>query len=192
MSETLLKKEFKKSDVERIRNLIKKDYTAKTKVASGYKKAHVVRKEGDVWEEDGRTWTIQNGLKQNITKLDAAKDAYKIPLTCPKCIGSMSHWLAKKMYRIHGFCFECTVEYEASLRKAGKYEEYEKAMMQGNVKEFAKDLEQYIIGKLEETSDFVTEQGDVEDWSNNSNLQKEKILKDLASFTKQVNQSLEK
>ena len=65
-------------------------------------------------------------------------------------------------------------------------------MMQGNVKEFAKDLEQYIIDKLEETSDFVTEQGDVEDWSNNSNLQKEKILKDLASFNKQVNQSLEK
>ena len=183
MSETLLKKEFKKSDVERIRNLVKKDYTAKTKVASGYKKAHVIRKEGDVWEEDGRTWTIQNGLKQNITKLDAAKDAYKIPLTCPKCKGSMSHWLAKKMYRIHGFCFECTVEYEASLRKAGKYE--------GNVKEFAKDLEQYIIDKLEETSDFVTEQGDVEDWKNDNTQQKERILKELASFTKQVNKSLE-
>ena len=104
----------------------------------------------------------------------------------------MNHWLAKKMFRIHGFCFDCTVDYEANLTKLGKYEEYEKAMMQGNVKEFAKDLEQYIIGKLEESSDFVTEQGDVEDWSNNSNLQKEKILKDLASFAKQVNQSLEK
>lgn len=191
MSETLLKKEFKKSDVERIRNLVKKDFTAKTKVGSGYKKAQVKRKEGDIWEEDGRSWTIQNGLKQNITKLDAAKDAYKIPLRCPKCKGSMSHWLAKKMYRIHGFCFDCTVEYEASLRKAGKYEEYEKAMMQGNIKEFARDLEHYIIGKLEETSDFVTEQGDIEDWKNDNTQQKERILKELASFTKQVNKSLE-
>lgn len=32
MSDTLLKKEFKKSDVERIRNLVKKGFKAKTKV----------------------------------------------------------------------------------------------------------------------------------------------------------------
>ena len=33
-----LKKEFKKADVERMRNLIKKDYTAGTKSQTGYKK----------------------------------------------------------------------------------------------------------------------------------------------------------
>ena len=191
MSETLLKKEFKKSDVERIRNLVKKDYTSKTKVGSGYKKTYVARKEGDIWEEDGRTWTIEGGLRQNITKLDAAKDAYKIPLTCPKCKGSMNHWLAKKMFRIHGFCFDCTVDYEANLTKLGKYEEYEKAMMQGNVKEFAKDLEQYIIDKLEETSDFVTEQGDVEDWKGNTAIQKQKLLKNLQTYVDIVSKHLQ-
>lgn len=192
MSDTLLKKEFKKSDVERIRNLVKKDFKAKTKVASGYKKAYVVRKEGDVWEEDGRKWTIKNGLKQNFTRLDAAKEAYKIPLTCPKCKTSMNYHLHKKMYRIHGFCFDCTVDYEANLKKLGKYEDYEKAMMQGNMKEFAKDLEQFILDKVEENQTFVTEQGDVEDWKGNTSITKEKVLQELDKFTEHIQEALEK
>ena len=193
MSDTLLKKEFKKSDVERIRNLVKKDFKSKTKVGTGYKRAYVARKEGDVWEEDGRTWTIENGLKQNITKLDAAKQAYKIPLTCPNCGGSMSHWLAKKMYRIHGFCFDpCLVEYEAGLRKVGKYDEYKIAMIKGNMKSFAKDMEQFIIGKLEESQTFVTEQGDVEDWKSNTSDVKEKVLEELAKFNQRIQEAIEK
>ena len=192
MSDTLLKKEFKKSDVERIRNLVKKDFKAKTKVGTGYKKAYIARKEGDVWEEDGRTWTIQNALKQNITRLDSAKEAYKIPLTCPKCKTSMNYHLHKKMYRIHGFCFDCTIEYEASLRKIGKYKEYEQAMIKGNMRSFAKDLEEYILDKVEENQTFVTEQGDVEDWKGNMSDTKEKVLKELSKFTEHIHNSLEK
>ena len=37
--DNVLKKEFKKSDVERIRNLVKKDYSGSTKSQSGYKKS---------------------------------------------------------------------------------------------------------------------------------------------------------
>jgi len=71
--ESLLKKEFTSKDVNRARNLVKKDFNAKTVDGVGYAKAHVAYKEGDIWEESGRTWTIKNGLRQNITKLDAAK-----------------------------------------------------------------------------------------------------------------------
>jgi len=191
MSETLLKKEFKKSDVQRIRNLVNKDFSSKTKVGTGYKKAYVARKEGDIWEEDGRTWTIENGLRQNITKLDAAKKAYKIPLTCPECSGSMSHHLAKKMYRIHGFCFECTVKYEAKLRKLGRYKDYEKAMMQGNIKEFARNFEQYILSLIENNESFVTEQGDVEEWKNNNTKYKNEVLKELSKFNQHILQAIE-
>ena len=192
MSDTLLKKEFKKSDVQRIRNLVKKDFKAKTKVGSGYKKAYVARKEGDIWEEDGRKWTIKNGLKQNFTRLDAAKEAYKIPLTCPKCKTSMNYHLHKKMYRIPGFCFDCTIDYESNLKKLGKYEDYEKAMMQGNMKEFAKDLEQFILDKIDENQTFVTEQGDVEDWKGNTSTTKEKVLEELGKFTEHIQEALEK
>lgn len=62
MSESLLKKEFKQSDVQRVRNLVNKDYTSTTKQQSGYKKAIEHHKEGDVWEENGKNWTIKNGL----------------------------------------------------------------------------------------------------------------------------------
>lgn len=181
-NESLLKKEFKQSDVQRVRNLVNKDYTSGTKQQTGYKKSTGRYKEGDIWEENGKNWTIKNGIKQNITKLDAAKKAARIPLTCPKCGGSMNHHLAKKMYKIHGFCFDpCTVEMEASLRRAGLYNQYEQRMMQGNMKAFAKDIEQWAIDLINSKDTFVTEAGDVEDWKSNSNKNKE-ILKNVQQY----------
>lgn len=181
-NESLLKKEFKKSDVQRVRNLVSKDFTSGTKQQTGYKKVAGRHKEGDIWEEGGKKWTIKNGLKQNITKLDNAKKALRIPLTCPNCGGPMKHHLAKKMYKIHGFCFDpCTVEMEANLRKAGLYEQYEKRMMQGNIKAFATDIEQWATEIVNLKDTFVTEAGDVEDWKSNSNKNKE-ILKNVRSY----------
>lgn len=183
MNESLLKKEFKEKDVNRARNLIKKDYTASTNIQSGYTKAHINRTEGDLWEEDGRIWTIQQGIRQNVTKLDAVKNLVKVPLQCPRCQGPMNHWLAKKMYRIHGFCFDpCTVEYETELRKAGLFEQYEKRMIQGNMKAFAGDLEQWVLEQVGMKNTYVTEQGDIEDWNNNSQAQNQKSLENVKEF----------
>lgn len=180
-NESLLKKEFKQADVQRVRNLVNKDYTSKTKSQTGYKKSSKRYKEGDIWEENGKQWTIKNGIKQNITKLDSAKKAVRVPLTCPKCNGSMKHWLAKKMYKIHGFCFNCTVDMEAELRKAGLYNQYEQRMMQGNMKAFAKDVEEWVIDLVNTNDTFVTEAGDIEDWKSNSNKNKE-ILKNVRQY----------
>ena len=108
-NESLLKKEFKKSDVERVRNLVNKDFTAGTKQQTGYKKSIKKYVEGDIWEDGGRQWTIKNGVKQNITKLDSAKKALRVPLRCPNCGGPMKHHLAKKMYKVHGFCSSCSL-----------------------------------------------------------------------------------
>jgi hypothetical protein len=188
--ESLLKKEFKQSDVQRVRNLVNKDFTSKTKAQSGYKKASDRHREGDVWEESGKKWTIKNGIKQNITKLDAAKKAIRIPLTCPKCGGSMKHWLAKKMYKIHGFCFDpCTVEMEANLRKAGLYKQYEERMMQGNMKAFAHDVEQWAIDLVNASDSYVTEAGDIEDWKSNSS-EKKKILDNVKNYVTQLSEHI--
>jgi len=181
MSESLLKKEFKQSDVERVRNLVNKDFTKKTKVQTGYQKAYQVRKEGDIWEESGKTWTMKNGIKQNVTKLDSAKKAIRVPLTCPRCNGSMKHHLAKKMYKIHGFCFDCTINYEAELRKLGLYESYEKRLMQGNIRAFATDIEQWVNNFVTAESSFVTEQGDVEEWNSNNDV-KRRVLDNLKTY----------
>tara|TARA_R110000796_G_scaffold98351_1_gene205776 strand:- start:974 stop:1555 length:582 start_codon:yes stop_codon:yes gene_type:complete len=189
--DSVLKKEFKKEDVARVRNLVNKDYTANTKQQSGYKKVLARHKEGDIWQENGKEWTIKNGIKQSITKLDAAKKALRLPLRCPNCGGPMKHHLAKKMYKIHGFCFDpCTVEMEAKLRTAGLYDQYEKRMMQGNMKTFIKDVEEWAGALVENVGQsYVTEQGDVEQWNSNNGKQKE-ILETVKQYTKQLQEHI--
>jgi hypothetical protein len=184
--ESLLKKEFTSKDVNRARNLVNKDFSAKTVDGIGYSKAQVAYSEGDIWEESGRTWTIKNGLRQNITKLDAAKKALQIPLACPKCKGTMNYYLSQKMYKIHKMCFDCVIDYEAELRKAGLYESYEKNMMQGSLKAFARDVEQWVLNTLEDTNTFVTEQGDIEDWNNADSKFKEQISTNLQDYLKHL------
>jgi len=189
--DSVLKKEFKQEDVQRVRNLVNKDYTAKTKQQSGYKKTSQRYKEGDEWEENGKRWTIKNGIKQSITKLDAAKKALRLPLRCPNCGGPMKHRLAKKMYKIHGFCFDpCTVEMEAKLKDAGLYEQYEKRMMQGNMKVFIKDIEEWAVNLVVNKGEsFVTEQGDIEKWKVSNKKEKE-ILSNIKGYIKHLQEHI--
>ena len=191
MKESQLKKEFDSKAVNRVRNLVKKDFTSKTTIGTGYSKKREKHSEGDIWEEDGRTWTIKNGVKQNITKLDSAKKSMQTPLTCPKCEGSMKHHLAKKMYKIHGFCFNCTVDMEADLRKAGLYEQYQKQMMQGNMKDWASGLEQWVKSQINESMTYVTEDGDVEDWKGNDSKHKAKVMKNVTEYLDQLKKHME-
>jgi hypothetical protein len=184
--ESLLKKEFTSKDVNRARNLVKKDFSAKTVDGIGYSKAQIAYKEGDIWEENGRNWTIKDGIRQNITKLDSAKKALQIPLACPKCKGTMNYYLSQKIYKIHKMCFDCVIDYETELRKAGLYQSYEKNMMQGSLKAFAKDVEQWVLDSLETTNSFVTEQGDLEDWNNNDSKFKEQMTANLQEYLKHI------
>ena len=71
MNDNVLKKEFSKKDVQRARNLVMGNTNARSTDGIGYTKKHEHHVEGDVWEENGRTWTIKNGLKQNVTKMDS-------------------------------------------------------------------------------------------------------------------------
>ena len=80
-----LNKEFSKKDVERMRNLIQGKYGEKTQHSVGFTKSEKQYEEGDIWESNGRTWTIKDGIKQNITKLDKAKREHNMPLFCPSC-----------------------------------------------------------------------------------------------------------
>ena len=191
MSDSALKKEFKRSDVERIRNLVKKDFTSSTKQQSGYKKSSKRHKEGEIWEESGKTWTIKNGVKQNVTKLDAAKKAVQIPLTCPKCGGSMSYHLSKKIYKINKMCFDCFIDYEAELRKNGVYEEYLMHARKGNLKYFIRELEDQFKEALETDDTFVTEQGDIEDWNVNKTAVKKQMTEKFQEYISYLKSKVE-
>ena len=99
----MLKKQFQKKDVTRIRNLVKGKSGKKISSSVGYKKSDDHYIEGDVWESNERTWTIKDGIKQNITKLDAAKQAHLMPLLCPKCSKVMRNRNDKPFYKIKDF-----------------------------------------------------------------------------------------
>ncbi len=73
MPENVLKKQFAEKDIQRVRNLVKGKAGEKITHGIGYTKEIEDHVEGDVWQEDGRTWTIKDGIKQNITKLDKFK-----------------------------------------------------------------------------------------------------------------------
>ncbi len=87
------------------------------------------RKEGDVWEDiSGKKWTIKNGVRQSVTKLDDAKT----PWWCPRCTKPMNHRLDIKFWRIRGHCMDCVIKDESELRRSGKWEEYERKLMLRN------------------------------------------------------------
>ena len=131
--ENVLKKEFQKRDVERLRNLMTGKYGDKTRSSVGFSKKQEFYKEGDIWEADGRTWTIKDGIRQNITKLDKAKKAHVMPLLCPKCKKVMKNRNDKPFYNIHKMCFNCVIDFEHELRKEGKWDEYQRKVKNNEI-----------------------------------------------------------
>ena len=114
-----LKKEFTRKDVERVRNLAQGKVGSSSESQVGYTKKIVEYKEGDVWKENKKTWTIKNGIKQTISKLDAIKKEVFMPLCCPECGKVMKAQLDKPNYKIHKKCLNCVVYYESRLKKWG-------------------------------------------------------------------------
>ena len=167
MSKSQLNKEFSKRDVQRMRNIVTGNTADKTRVQAGYEKENKVYVEGDIWEENGKTWTINNGLKQTITKHDKLRQIIVMPLKCPECEKAIKvNNLNKKMWSIHNKCFDCVVEHETHLRKIGKYEEYEKKLMNANKDSFVDDYEQAVNAFVNDQGEsFMSEAGDMENWS---------------------------
>tara|TARA_R110001632_G_scaffold5134_1_gene20950 strand:+ start:1303 stop:1872 length:570 start_codon:yes stop_codon:yes gene_type:complete len=177
MKDNILKKEFKKRDVDRIRNIMTGDTDSRTTQGVGYSKGEIVRKEGDIWSEDGRQWTVKDGLKQNITRLDKAKAAIK-PMFCPNCSNIMNQQHDDLFYMSHKKCYSCVVNMESTIKSKGLWEEYQAKIQNTDVENFIKDYTNFIMTKLDESNmGFVTEAGDVERWKGSIN--KDKVLANL-------------
>jgi hypothetical protein len=170
--ETVLKKEFQKKDVERLRNLMQGKYGEKTRSSVGFTNKQEFHKEGDVWESDGRTWTIEKGIKQNITKLDKAKKAHNMPLFCPNCSKLMKR-VDKPYYNVHRYCLDCHAKAEDKLKKEGKYEEHYNKINNKIIDDRIEEYKHYVKERINESnSSFVSEDGDVENWVGKINVDK--------------------
>jgi hypothetical protein len=184
MAESKLQREFRQRDVQRMRNIITKDYSAKTQSQVGYSKEYIERNEGDIWEENSKTWTIKNGIKMTVSKLDDIKKILQLPLICPKCSKHMKNFeLNRKMYSIHKMCFNCVIEFETKLKMLGTYKEYERNIIDKGLDVYIKELEDFLLELAlnDNNESFVTEAGDIEKWSG-GNIDKKTIMNDLVEY----------
>ena len=172
MKDNVLKKEFSKKDVQRARNLVTGNISARTTEGIGYTKKYEHHVEGDVWEEDGRKWTIKNGLKQNITKLDKFKKMGNLPLFCPACNILMKKHLDKKVFPAYQKCFDCVVDEEHELQRQGKLEDYLNNLRNKHVDTTIEEYKAFMETTLNKSNnDFVTEAGDIENWRGGTSKQ---------------------
>ena len=185
--ENNLKKEFSKRDVTRMRNIITGKTGDRTQVQAGWELGKDDHKEGDVWEVDGKKWTIKNGIKQTVTKLDKIKSLVLMPLSCPNCGGVIKLTdIEKKMWSIHKTCFDCVIKKESKIKRDGKWEEYEGGIMNANKNASLDDLESALEEWLIQDDTFVTEQGDVESWNGGNKKDIYKQVKERIAELKAV------
>jgi len=139
-------------------------------------KRHVI---GEVWEEQdatGNKFVIEqkDGYRVKKTKNSEAFNELRAELksfpNCRKdictCLGT--HHIDQKMRKVHGMCFDCTIDMEHELKKAGTYKEYEQQKMRENAEAWLKSAER-DVALLKETytqaSQFVSStNGDIETW----------------------------
>lgn len=193
MNDSKLIKDWKERDVTRMRNIITKNYNDKTITQVGYQKINVIRVENEVWEENGRNWTIKNGIKQTITKFDELKKMLIFPLICPHCKKPMNNSESnKKLYAIHNKCMDCVIQYETELKRDGKYKEYESNIIKGNISGYLKDLEVAFFDTFINNSNesIVTENGDIEQWVG-GNYDKNELINKFQEGIKQIKEKLD-
>ena len=187
----MLKKEFKRKDINRARNLIMGKSDASTGTQIGYNKKVKDYKEGDVWTENKKTWTIKNGIKQTISKLDDIKKEIFMPLSCPKCSKIMKKRLDKPNYRIHKMCFDCVIEFEGKLKHVpGRYEKYLKELELKNKLTSLDQVESFLLDAVNNSNkSYISEHGTVERWV--GGFDKKEWSKDIKKYTKKTREKLE-
>lgn len=159
--------------------------------------AEPTRKEGDVWEDvHGKRWTIKNGIRQTITKLDDAKT----PFWCPKCSKPLNHRFDVKFWRIRGHCMDCNIKFESQLRREGKWEEYERKVMLRNyiaeVKDKISELQSYY-NEVSKPEFLIMNENEktvlmMEKWDVNIDQIKADLLKDIELLNGYLTETIEK
>jgi len=186
MADNVLKKEFQKRDVERLRNLVKGKSGDRTTMGIGYSgETREDHKEGDVWEERGKTWTIRDGIKENVTKLDKIKKA-AVPLFCPKCKQVMNKQLDPFYFKAYNECLDCRTVTETQMKLAGTWEDYTNQTFNAEIDQQIQEYKNWFSNILSDTANsFVSENGEVQKWV--SGINKERAQQSLDEVINYLN-----
>ena len=110
-------------------------YASKIHVGQYNGKVEPARTEGDVWEDENKTWTIKNGIKQVIPKLQDAKT----PWWCPDCQKMLNSRIDMKFWRLRGKCHDCVLKVEGQMRLDGTWADYDQKLEMRNQMAWLKD-----------------------------------------------------
>ena len=176
----------KLQNVKAVQQMLDGNHKFQTKKTVGFSDAESKAKQseqrevGDVWEETDTHENVyvleqRDGFRIQKTKnsdlFQSVRDELQAFPNCRKdvctCVGT--HQLDQKMRKIHGMCFDCVIEMEHELKKAGKFEEYEQNKIQENalawLREAERDVE-LLKQAYTEVQQFVSNsEGHVEHWS---------------------------
>lgn len=184
MSDNVLKKQFQKRDVERLRNLVKGKQGDRIMAGIGYSgQIQEDHKEGDIWQQGGRTWTIRDGIKENITKLDNFKKS-AIPLFCPNCKNTMDKQLDSSYYKAYGECLDCRTVTETQMKLSGTWEDYTNKTFNDEIDHQIQEYKSYFENILSQGNEgYVSENGEIQQWIGGIDKEKaEKSLKEMISY----------
>ena len=185
MPDNVLKKQFAEKDIQRIRNLVKGKNGERITHGIGYTQETTDHVEGDVWQEDGRSWTIKDGIKQNITKLDKFKKT-SVPLFCPSCKQVMDKQLDPHYYKSYGSCLDCRTEFETKLKLEGKWEDYVNSTFNAEIDKQIEEYKSYFESLLSEGNQgYVSENGEIQKWV--GGIDKERAQNALDEMVKHLN-----
>jgi len=188
MSDNVLKKEFQKRDVERLRNLVKGKHGDRTTIGIGYNgEVREDHKEGDIWEEKGKTWTIKNGLRENVTKLDKFKKV-AVPLFCPKCKQVMDKQLDPFYYKAYNECLDCRTKTETQMKIAGTWQDYTQQTFNSEIDQQIEEYKNWFSNILSEGKEgYVSENGEVQKWVGGIDKKRaQKSLDDAIEYLKSL------
>lgn len=176
-------KEFKMTDLRRMRNLKDGKLHDSTVTQSGYDKVEIVRKEGEVFTENGKEYIIEGGIKKHNSKFRNLRSLVKIPLFCPCCNKPLNLDIDKRMYNIRQMCLDCNIKVESKMKLEGTFKEYQKQFMKDNYKSELIDMKKYLEDFGKQKSIIVNSEGFAED------IQETNI--DLSNIIKSIDDELE-
>jgi hypothetical protein len=186
MSDNVLKKQFQKRDVERLRNLVKGKHGSRTTIGVGYSgETQEEHKEGDIWEQGGKTWTIRGGIKENITKLDKFKKS-AVPLFCPDCKQIMDKQLDPFYYKSYGECLDCRTVTETQMKISGEWQSHIDKTFNAEIDHQIQEYKSYFESVLSDGKEgYVSENGEVQKWV--GGIDKERANNALEGIIKHLN-----
>jgi len=184
---------MKESNINRIRNILSGEFTAKSSISIGYEKETDNHKDGDIWEDsNGKKFIKKNGLVRSYSKLSSIRNTTKMPLICPVCGSPMTIWQDHHMWKKFRKCFSCVINEDTQRIINGEQEQYEKNKIKQNSKAWLNDLEIACLEAVEsiDSKAFVTEMGDIEDWDA-GHLDKNKLKESIKEHISELKEKLD-